>query len=141
MAFPNTPIINGEKYSWAKVRILMDGLPKIGINAINYSDEQAIEAEYGAGDAPVGYRMGDIAYEGSVTLHKEEVELLQLAAPNGRLQEIAPFDIVVSYAKGNGIAIHTLQSCKFKNNSRSPSRDSAMEIEINLFIGGIKWTP
>ena len=50
----------------------------------------------------------------------EQIIALQKAAPNGRLQDLPAFDIVVSYLPENGIiTTDVLKNCKFKENKRS----------------------
>lgn len=139
MNFPTN--INGQVYSWSDITATIAGVPVAGITGISYKEEQAIDAVYGAGNRQVGYSSGKITNTGSVTLLKEEVEALQAAAPNGRLQEIPEFPIVVSYLTGDGkVAIHTLKFCKFKNNGREPKEgDMSIAITIDLLIGEIAW--
>ncbi len=113
-----------------------------GISAIRYSDEQEIEDNYGAGRFPVSRGYGEIKTEGSITLHAEEVRAIQAAAPLRRLQDIPPFDIVVSYIPLSGAAVTTdvLKNCQFKKNARDAKQgDKKIEVEIPLVISNIIW--
>lgn len=141
MATPKAVLINGQAYAWSSIQVNIAGVDIIGITAISYSDTQEIEPVYGVGDKPIAVGMGPITYEGSITLLAEEVDRMQVVAPNGRLQELPFFDIIVSYDNGLGnLKVHRLQACRFKANSRESAQgDTMIEVELELFIGDIKW--
>lgn len=140
MPNPRTPLINGIAHSWSSITLTIMGVPIAGITKIDYSDDQEIEGNMGAGAKNVSVGYGSIKTEGSITLYAEEVEALTAASTTGRLQDIPPFDIVVSYTSGGKVHTHRLISVIFKKNSRSSSAgDKKIEVEIPLFIGDIKW--
>lgn len=61
---------------------------------------------------------------------------------NGRLQDIAPFDIVVSYIPDEGgIVVHDkLRNCQFKKNERSWSEgDTSKTVDLELAVSHIEW--
>lgn len=136
-----TPLINGEAYNWSQIALVILGVRVAGITAISYSDEQAMEDYFGAGTRPVSRGYGNITSQGSITLYAEEVERLQDVAPNGRIQDIAEFDIPVTFIPKNGIPrTHTLRNCRFKNNGRDVSQgDMSIEIELPLQVSHIEW--
>lgn len=136
------PLINGEAYSWSQITVNILNTPIAGISAISYSDNQEMQNNYGAGNYPVTQGVGKIEFEGSMTLHKEELEALQSAVSTGRLQDIPAFDVVISFIPigGQNIKTHTLKFCKFKNNGRELSQgDMMFEQQIDLLIGNILW--
>ena len=136
----NIPQINGVGYSWGQIVLNILGSAIYGVNSINYTENQEIENTYGAGNFPVERGFGQIEFEGSLELHMKELEFLQDVAPNGRLQEIPEFDIVVSYVNEQRVVTHTLRNCRFKNNGRETSQgDTAIAQSIELSIGNIKW--
>lgn len=113
------PFINGKLYDWADIVTTIAGVPVTGIVAIEYSDDQEVEVKYGAGRYPVGYGKGRIKPTAKITLYQEEVEAIQAQSVNGRLQDIAPFDINVTYMPDSGIVkTDKLRNCMFKNNKR-----------------------
>jgi len=128
--------INGEMYAWADIRCFIGGTLVQGISAINYEDKQSIEKKYGMGRKPIGYGKGNIEPSGTLTLYQEEVVALEAAAPNGRLQDLPAFDIVVNYLPENGILVSdVLKGCKFTNNKRQPKQgDTAIEVELELNV-------
>jgi hypothetical protein len=136
-------LINGKAYDWQQITCNIAGVPVAGVKAISYSEEQEIVDNYGAGNRPVSRGFGNIETEGSITLSMNEVERIQLAAPNGRLQAIPEFDITVTFAQADGTpANHVLKKCRFKNNGRDMSQgDTEFEIELDLQIAEIQWRP
>lgn len=135
------PLINGTAYDWSQIVFNVLGVEVSGVDEISYSEEQEMTDNYGAGNRPVSRSYGQITTEASITLHMEEVEALQAAAPNGRLQEIPEFDLPVAFLpEGGVITVHVLKNVRFKSNSRSISKgDSAVAVEIPLAVSHIKW--
>lgn len=139
---PSTPpLINGRAYGWADISAAPSGIPLFGITDIEYSENQEMENIYGAGNRPVARGYGRVSYSGSMTLQMEELERLQSAAPNGRLQEIPEFPVIISYIpEGALIVTHKLQYCRFKNNGRTVKEgDMTISTKIELVIGNIEW--
>jgi hypothetical protein len=136
-----TPLINGVAYSWADINAQMLGRTVLGITAISYEDEQEIADNYGAGQFATSRGYGQNKFKGSITLEMKESERLVEAVPTGRLQDIPPFPIVISYENAaNKIITHKLLMCQFKNNKRNvKSGDTNVEVEHELVIAKIEW--
>lgn len=135
-------LINGEAHSWSQITINLLGRKVAGVTAINYTETQAIENNYGAGNYPVSRGYGNVEYTASITLNAEEVEALQDAVPSGRLQDIPETDIVVAYIpKGSTqIRTHILRAAKMTDNKREVNQgDTSIPVEIPLIIAGINW--
>lgn len=135
------PLINGKSYENADIAVTIGGVLIAGITSINYMDEQNIEGIYGAGSRYVSFGKGQVKTEGSITLLMEEVNNIVNASVTGRLQDIPPFDIVVSFVDAQlATKTHVLKNCLFKSNKiDSKSGDTSIPVEIPLFIGNIKW--
>jgi hypothetical protein len=135
------PAINGQMYGWADIKCFVNGTLVKGITAIKYEDKQTIDKVYGAGRYPIGYGKGRIECSGSITLLKEELVALQSVAPNGRLQDLPSFDIVISYLPENGvITTDILKTCKFSENKRDVKEgDTSISTEMELMVMSIKW--
>lgn len=135
------PFINGKLYDWADIVTTIAGVPVTGIVAIEYSDDQEVEVKYGAGRYPVGYGKGRIKPTAKITLYQEEVENIQAQSVNGRLQDIAPFDINVTYMPDSGIVkTDKLRNCMFKNNKRGwKEGDTGKTVELDLLLSHIDW--
>ena len=135
------PLVNGMLYSWADIVAAISGVPVTGITGIEYGDDQEVVNKYGAGRHPVGRAKGRITPSAKIILYQEEVEALQRQAPNGRLQDIAPFDIIVSYIPDSGIVtVDKIRNCQFKANSRKwKEGDTGQEVELELVPSHIEW--
>jgi len=136
-----TPLINGRSYGWADITANILGVAVAGITSISYKDDQQIDNIYGAGKKPVSRGYGRETYEASITMLSEEVENLVAAAPNGRIQDIPEFPIIVAYMPETGnVVMHVLQYCRFKNNGRDTKEgDTSIEVTLDLAVGNIKW--
>lgn len=136
------PLINGVAYTWSQISCNILGRPVAGISSVSYSETQEMENNYGAGNRPVSRGYGKIETVASVTLDMNEVEALQMIAPNGRLQDIPEFDIIVAYVPG-GIArtvTHRIHNCRFKNNKREVEQGAMnISVELELITSHITW--
>ncbi len=135
-------LINGIEYSWGDIVVNIAGVPVVGITAIKYKESQEKTEIYGAGNRPVARGRGRITNEGSITLLEKEIRALQAASPGGRLQDIAPFDITVSYIPldGNAVITDKIRMCEFKDNGRDWAQgDTSKATELELAIGWIEW--
>ena len=135
------PLVNGMLYSWADIVCAPNGVPVTGITAIEYGDDQEVVNKYGAGRHPVGRAKGRITPSAKITLYQEEVEAIQRQAPNGRIQDIAPFDIPVTYVPDSGIVtVDIIRNCQFKANTRKwKEGDTGQEVELELVPSHIEW--
>ena len=135
------PLINGMLYSWADIVATVNGVPLTGITGIEYGDSQDVVNKYGAGRHPVGRAKGRITPTAKIILYQEEVEAIQSQSPNGRIQDLAPFDITVTYLPDSGI-IKTDKSrnVQFSGNSRKwKEGDTGQEVELELVPSHIEW--
>lgn len=136
------PLINGVEHSWSDIVVNLAGVPDPGVTAIDYADEQEMENIYAAGQNPVARGYGRITPSATITMLKSSVEALQSAAPSGRLQDIAPFDIVVTYMPNNGTRLvkHVIKNCQFKKNQRSwKEGDMKQEVALELLPSHVIW--
>lgn len=135
------PMVNGMLYSWADIVFAINGVPVTGITAIEYGDSQDVVNKYGAGRHPVGRAKGRITPSAKITMYQEEVEAIQSQAPNGRIQDIAPFDITVTYLPDSGIIkTDKIRNVQFTANSRKwKEGDTGQEVELELIPSHIEW--
>lgn len=136
------PLINGKEYSWGDISVLINGTFVTGITGIEYSDEQEVTDNYGAGRYPVSRSKGRITCAGKITLYSSEVNALVKQSANGRLQDLAAFDITVSYVPDDGGVVVTdkLRNCQFKKNERSWSEgDASKTVDLELAVSHIEW--
>ena len=135
------PLINGVEYGWSDVVLCINGVPVTGITAISYGDKQDMQNIYGAGRHPVGRGKGRITPSAKITLLMSEVVAIQSQSVNGRIQDIAPFDITVSYLPANGkIVTDKIRNCQFVENKRDTKEgDMSIPVELELLPGFIDW--
>lgn len=135
------PMVNGMLYSWADIVLAISGVPVTGITAVEYGDKQEVVNKYGAGRHPVGRAKGRITPSAKIKLYQEEVEAIQRQAPNGRIQDIAPFDITVVYIPDSGIVTtDKIRNCQFAENTRKwKEGDTGQEVELELVPSHIEW--
>jgi len=80
--------------------------------------------------------------KGSITLLRDEIEALRAASPTGRLQDLAPFNIMVSFIPVGGslMANHNIKGCQFLNDGvEAKEGDTKMEKVLDLVVGSIDW--
>lgn len=138
------PLVNGRAYDWAQVVIRMSNatMPLFGVTSISYSDSLEIENNYGAGSMPTSRGYGNYTAECTLTVTMEEVEKMQAAVPSGRLQDIAEFDLNISYVHPETARIvnHSVRNCRITNNSRELNQnDKQFSIELTLLPSHIEW--
>lgn len=135
------PLVNGTLCSWADVVVTIGGVPVTGIVGVEYSDEQEVVNKWGAGRHPVGRAKGRITPGAKLILYQEEVQALQAQSPTGRLQDLPPFDINVSYLPDSGIVItDKVRNCGISGNARKwKEGDTGQEVEIPLVPSHIEW--
>jgi hypothetical protein len=129
------PLINGVTYGWSSISILIGGIPEVAVTAINYSDKQTTENIYGAGQNPIGRGYGRIEATASITLYIDAVEAIRSGSLTGRLQDIAPFDIIVCFINpGNAKIIkHVIKNCQFtEENVEAKEGDTSLPITLPL---------
>jgi hypothetical protein len=135
-----TPLINGREYGWADIVVNIAAVPVQGIKAIKYEEEQDKENIYGAGRNPVARGYGRVKTTGSITLLSATVFAMQTAAPKGKLHNVAPFPIVVSYQPETGAIVkHVLKNCEFKKTTFDwKEGDMSKDIELELVISHVE---
>jgi hypothetical protein len=113
----------------------------IGITGIEYDDDQAVENHYGAGRFPVSRSKGRVTSTAKITLAMGEVVGLQAKSPTGRLQDLAPFPVIVSYLPDDGqVVTDKILNCQFKKNTRSwKEGDTRQLVELELVPSHIVW--
>lgn len=135
------PLINGVEYSWGDITATIGGIPAIGITAIEYADEQVVENHYGAGRYPVSRSKGRVTPTAKITVSMNEIIGWQAKSPTGRLQDLAPFPVIVAYLPEDGqVVIDKILNCQFKKNTRVwKEGDTRQLIDLDLVPSHIDW--
>lgn len=134
-------MVNGMLVGWADIVTLVGGVPVTGIVGVEYSDSQEIVNKWGAGRHPVGRAKGRITPSAKLILYQEEVQALQAQSPTGRLQDLPPIDIQVSYLAESGIVVtDKIRNNHITENARKwKEGDTGQEVEIPLIPSHIEW--
>ena len=135
----NTPLINGISVSWANVKLVLFGVPVVGITKIEYKKKQKIEDHYGVGQEPTSRGYGNNEYEAKITLYKEEWNKIISAAPARDPLQIPFFDIQVTFqATSQPAHCDVLQACNFMEDAFTIGQgDTKSMVDIPLRIAGI----
>ena len=135
-----TPLVNGREYGWGDIVVIISATSVTGIRAIKYEEDQEKENIYGAGRNPVSRGYGRVKTTGSITVLAATVFAMQAVAPKGKLHNIAPFPIVVSYQPESGpIVKHILKNCEFKKTTFDwKEGDMSKDIELELVISHVE---
>lgn len=134
-----TPLINGVSYGWGNIKLVLFGVPVVGITKIDYKAKQTKENIYGSGYKPVSRGYGKYEYEGSIELYVEEWKRIIAASPKRDALSIAPFDIQVVFSSDRvAPQVDVLRQCEFMEDPLSVSEgDTSIKITIPLIIGDI----
>lgn len=133
------PLINGVVYSWSQIKVVLFGVPVVGIVSIDYKRKQDKKNVWGSGKKAIGRGYGKEECEASIEIYQDVLKQLIAAAPNRDLLSIPPFDIIVEY--GNSVAnltIDTIYSCEFLEDSfDSKQGDTSMTVKLPLVVADI----
>lgn len=138
-------LINGRNYDWSMIQFNfsnIQGTTIMGISAINYSEEQDSELQYGVGTKAIGRGLGNEKAEGSITMDMNTVVQLQNLTPTGKLIDLGEFDLVVTFnhPESDKTIVHTLKNCIILQQGVEVSQnDMKIEKEFNLNPGSIEW--
>lgn len=100
-------VFNSEEYAWSDVNVILLGKNIAGLLGIKYKSSQSKDVRYGRGNKPIGFKRGNKAYEGSITILKSELDALKAASPNGEIVDLRNLDIVFSYGDTETGALST----------------------------------
>lgn len=139
----NTSIINkfGKVAGWNNVIVRLLGRDVVGIVSLEYDDSVEKENVKGAGMFPVGQGDGNYEAKASLTLLQEEkISLTDALPPGVRLQDVAPFDIIVSYDYNSRMYTDVIRNCQFMNNGVAVNQgDKSINFKIDLLTSHIDW--
>tara|TARA_R110002111_G_scaffold103084_1_gene159690 strand:- start:452 stop:880 length:429 start_codon:yes stop_codon:yes gene_type:complete len=137
------PFINGVQPSWGSIKVNLLGRTVSGIKKINYSDPQNKEHIRGAGNHPIGRGDGDFDPTAGLEFIEFETRALMDALDEGeRLQDIPPFDIVVTFKPKNSPLLRTdiIRNAQFLSNGIDTSQgDTELVHNHDLIISHIDW--
>lgn len=111
------PLINGVNYAWADIKLILFGIPVVGITSIEYNRKQKKENNYGQGNEPVSRGYGEFEYEDiKLEIYKDEWQGIINAAPSKDPTLIPPFEIQILFINdrlSTAPTVHLLKNCEF----------------------------
>jgi hypothetical protein len=133
--------VNGKAYSWGDVDVKIPGLV-LTVQEISYDDEQEMEEQYGKGNRPRGYGVGNYKASGKMSLLRDDYDdlLAYCKAKKTPFYNLEIPSIVVSYAnEGDRTRIDELKRVKMvKRSNKAAQGDKSLTVDIDLMIvGGI----
>lgn len=141
MATIISPLAFGIDYQWNDIVANVMGVPLLTITAIEYTQEQDMQNNYGAGAYPVSRGFGKVTPTAKITIAMKELQLLLAVAPGGILQNIPEFDVQVTYVSiNNPTVVHKIKNCRIKNDGRSmKNSDTTIPVELTLLPSHIQF--
>lgn len=135
----NTALVNGVNYSWADIQLILFGVPIQGITGINYSVKQQKDNNYGAGSRPVSRGYGNVEFEGSIEIYRDEWQKIIALSPNGDPNALPPFSIQVLYGGSRVTAsVDVLKMVEFTvDEMKAKQGDTKLLVSIPLVIGDV----
>ena len=133
-------LVNGVNYSWADIKLILFGQPIQGITQINYSAKQTKDNNYGAGSRPVSRGYGNVEFEGSIEMYRDEWMKIIAISPNGNPNELPPFSIQIIYGGSRVLAqTDVLKMVEFTvDENKAKQGDTKLLVSIPLIIGDIQ---
>lgn len=129
---------NDPEYSWRDVQIVMLGKILTRVRGIKFGIKKDKGYLHARGENPHTIQSGNKTPEGELTLLQSELEALQIGLePDEDMTDLAPFDIVVSFAKKGSLEIKTyiLKGCEFIEDMREMKQgDKNMEIATPILF-------
>lgn len=133
------PDINGNRYSFASIEAVFNGLNYSGFKSISYSNMLEPADVYGAAPQKIGRTRGKQNAEASFTMYKEEYENLRTALAalaggiNGYME--VPFDILVTYFEQGQIPIlDAIVGARITKDEDSHSGDNSDALVVNVTL-------
>lgn len=132
-------LVNGVNYSWTNLNNLVLSTLVIGIKSINYGIKQEKANNYGWGQEPISRGYGNKAYEGRITVYKEQWQQFVNAAANKDPLSIPAFNWTISFGGPSVPTItETLEAFEFlEDNLNANQGDTSLMIDIPFIFAGI----
>lgn len=130
-------IRNGKSYDSVDAEVFINGIP-INIAKISYGNEQEHQLNYTLSSRASSWSAGKITPSASIDLYMHDIIPLEMAAPDGDLLKVKPFDIVVTFTNEFNIIVTDKIVAKFKNNGREVTGDMGLQKSYDLFALEVK---
>lgn len=120
-------LINGRAYDWSMIEFAFSnivGEAIMGIQGVSWTKERNISLNYGVGPYPQSRGFGNYTYSATIDLDYNAQVTLQRLSPDGTLEGLGEFDLIISYAHPEtGKSITTqLSKCIFSKDGMNASQ-------------------
>ena len=134
MTTPKYPLVNGVRYSFASIELVVAGKRILGAKEIAYTETLEPGEIRGTSSQILGRTAGDYSVEGSCTLYREEWDDLLDTLGEGYLRK--SFDVTVTYAdEGAPTKTDNLVGCRIKSVEQSNSQGTdGLEVQLQLHV-------
>ena len=136
------PLKNGQEFSYMHLNFSFLGNMDVkGVKSISYKEKRESENLYGAGGEPVAIGYGNKEYEGEIELMRKDIIAIRDAAGKRSLLDIAPFDLIISFANGvDPVRTVTLRNVRFlEDGLEGATGDKELPLTIPLALTGIEY--
>lgn len=131
---PQTPLINGNRYSFASLTLWFNGFPFVGFKEISYDQSLTPGQVRGAHPQMLGRTRGKLEANASATFYKEEWNEILAALGDGYME--APLSIDVTYSEnGETPKIDKLKGLRIQKHEDSHSEgEDPTEVKVEFSI-------
>lgn len=129
----------GDKsYDSADVVVSILGQIESEVKNISYESDQEHQVNHSLASAATSWSRGKETHTCTLGLYMNAVKKLEQVS-NGRLLDIAPFDITVTYVNEFNDIITDIIVCKFKKAGRQVNGDMGLAYDYEMFVLDIKY--
>jgi len=130
-------IRNGKAYDSADTETFINGVP-VNISKISYGNEQEHQLNYTLGQNATSWSRGKVSPSASMDMYMHDIVPIEMAAPDGDLLKVKPFDIVITFTNEYNIIVTDKIVVKFKNTGREVTGDMGLQKSFELFALDVK---
>lgn len=130
-------IRNRKAYDSGDVKVFINGIV-LDVLKIAYDKDQEHQLNHTLGNDATSWSQGKITPTCTMDLMMADVVPLELAAPNGDLLKVRPFDIVVVFTNEYNIVVVDKIVAKFKNAGRDVTGEMGLQKSYELFTLDVK---
>jgi len=122
---------NTRQYEWTDVSLFLAGRNVTGIRSVKYTEKTEKEVLYAKGNKGHSIQVGNVSYDGEISLTQSEYESLRAIAPEGKVSRLT-LDIVVSYGQfGDVVITDVIKSASFTEAGKELKQgDKFMDIKL-----------
>lgn len=119
-----TPLINGNRYSFASIELVIQGLPYPGCKSISFTPNRTSNFVYGTGVEPIGRTAGTFDGKGSMDIYLSDwndmcASLVSSTSPNAPTPNVFDLDFSINVMfqefGAEGVSDVVLEGCRISS--------------------------